>query len=67
MAILIIGKTGFIGSNYYKYSNIKEKKFFTSSRNKKYYYLNLIRFDKKKLHNYITKNKKKQINIYKNI
>ena len=57
MAILIIGKTGFIGSNYYKYSNIKEKKFFTSSRNKNYYYLNLIRFDKKKLHNYITKKK----------
>lgn len=67
MAILIIGKTGFIGSNYYKYSNIKEKKFFTSSRNKKYYYLNLIRFDKKKLHNYITKKKIDKVVILSSI
>ena len=63
MAILIIGKTGFIGSYYYKYSQIK-RKIFTSSKNKKYYNLNLIKFNKNKLSNFI-KEKNKQSSCFK--
>ena len=67
MAILIIGKTGFIGSYYYKYSKIKEKKFFTSSKNKKYYNLNLIKFNKNKLSNFIKEKKIKKVVVLSSI
>ena len=67
MAILIIGKTGFIGSYYYKYSQIKEKKFFTSSKNKKYYNLNLIKFNKNKLINFIKEKKIKKVVVLSSI